>query len=118
MVWIEIVIGAVLTTITWIIATFITPPEDEKTLMRFVDIVNPGGPGWKKFEQKKTIKGWSVPKGILSMLLGSIAVYGVLLGTGSFIYGNYLIAIFLMVISFVCVYFLLKVWFQNALKAG
>ena len=117
-VWIEIVIGAVLTTITWIIATFITPPEDEKTLMRFVDIVNPGGPGWKKFEQKKTIKGWSVPKGILSMLLGSIAVYGVLLGTGSFIYGNYLIAIFLMVISFVCVYFLLKVWFQNALKAG
>jgi len=117
-VWIEIVIGAVLTTITWITATFITPPEDEKTLMRFVDIVNPGGPGWKKFEQKKTIKGWSVPKGILSMLLGSIAVYGVLLGTGSFIYGNYLIAIFLMVISFVCVYFLLKVWFQNALKAG
>ena len=117
-VWIEIVIGAVLTTITWITATFITPPEDEKTLMRFVDIVNPGGPGWKKFEQKNIIKGWSVPKGILSMLLGSIAVYGVLLGTGSFIYGNYLIAIFLMVISFVCVYFLLKVWFQNALKAG
>ncbi len=117
-VWIEIVIGAVLTTITWIIATFITPPEDEKTLMRFVDIVNPGGPGWKKFEQKKTIKGWSVPKGILSMLLGSIAVYGVLLGTGSFIYGNYLIAISLMSISLVCVYFLLKVWFQNALKAG
>tara|TARA_B100001778_G_scaffold302180_1_gene278676 strand:- start:66 stop:1820 length:1755 start_codon:yes stop_codon:yes gene_type:complete len=117
-VWIEIVIGAVLTTITWIIATFITPPEDEKTLMRFVDIVNPGGPGWKKFEQKKIIKGWSVPKGILSMLLGSIAVYGVLLGTGSFIYGNYLIAIFLMGISLVCVYFLLKVWFQNALKAG
>ena len=117
-VWIEIVIGAVLTTITWITATFITPPEDEKTLMRFVDIVNPGGPGWKKFEQKKTIKGWSVPKGILSMLLGSIAVYGVLLGTGNFIYGNYLIAIFLMVISLVCVYFILKVWFQNALKAG
>ena len=117
-VWIEIVIGAVLTTITWIIATFITPPDDEKTLMRFVDIVNPGGPGWKKFEHKRTIKGWSVPKGILSMLLGSIAVYGVLLGTGNFIYGNYLIAIFLMVISFVCVYFLLKVWFQNALKAG
>jgi len=117
-VWIEIVIGAVLTTITWIIATFITPPDDEKTLMRFVDIVNPGGPGWKKFEQKKTIKGWSVPKGILSMLLGSIAVYGVLLGTGNFIYGNYLIAISLMGISLVCVYFLLKVWFQNALKAG
>ena len=117
-VWIEIVIGAVLTTITWIIATFITPPEDEKTLVRFVGIVNPGGPGWKKFEQKKTIERWSVPKGILSMLLGSIAVYGILLGTGSFIYGNYLIATSLMVISLICVYFLLKAWFQNSFKAG
>lgn len=117
-VWIEIVIGAVLTTITWIIATFITPPEDEKTLMRFVGIVNPGGPGWKKFEQKKTIERWSVPKGILSMLLGSIAVYGILLGTGSFIYGNYLIATSLMAISLICVYFLLKAWFQNSFKAG
>ena len=117
-VWIEIVIGAVLTTITWIIATFITPPEDEKTLMRFVGIVNPGGPGWKKFEQKKTIERWSVPKGILSMLLGSIAVYGILLGTGSFIYGNYLIATYLMAISLICVYFLLKAWFQNSFKAG
>ena len=117
-VWIEIVIGAALTTITWIIATFITPPEDEKTLMRFVDIVNPGGPGWKKFEQKKTIERWSVPKGILSMLLGSIAVYGILLGTGSFIYGNYLIATSLMAISLVCIYLLLNAWFQNSFKAG
>ena len=117
-VWIEIVIGAALTTITWIIATFITPPEDEKTLVRFVGIVNPGGPGWKKFEQKKTIERWSVPKGILSMLLGSIAVYGILLGTGSFIYGNYLIATSLMAISLICVYFLLKAWFQNSFKAG
>ena len=117
-VWIEIVIGAVLTTIIWIIATFITPPEDEKTLVRFVGIVNPGGPGWKKFEQKKTIERWSVPKGILSMLLGSIAVYGILLGTGSFIYGNYLIATSLMAISLICVYFLLKAWFQNSFKAG
>lgn len=117
-VWIEIVIGAVLTTITWIIATFITPPEDEKTLVRFVGIVNPGGPGWKKFEQKKTIERWSVPKGILSMLLGSIAVYGILLGTGSFIYGNYLIATSLIAISLICVYFLLKAWFQNSFKAG
>ena len=117
-VWIEIVIGAALTTLTWIIATFITPPEDEKTLMRFVDIVNPGGPGWKKFEQKKTIERWSVPKGILSMLLGSIAVYGILLGTGSFIYGNYLIATSLMAISLICIYLLLNAWFQNSFKAG
>ena len=33
----------------WIIATFITPPDDEETLKNFVKKVNPGGPGWKKF---------------------------------------------------------------------
>ena len=115
-VWLEIVIGAVLTTIIWIIATFITPPENEKTLMRFVSIVNPGGPGWKKYNPKKTTEEWSVPKGILSMLLGSIAVYGILLGTGSFIYGNYLIATSLIGTSLICIYLLFVVWFQNSFQ--
>jgi len=115
-VWLEIVIGAVLTTIIWIIATFITPPENEKTLMRFVSIVNPGGPGWKKYNSKKTTEEWSVPKGILSMLLGSIAVYGILLGTGSFIYGNYLIATSLIGTSLICIYILFVVWFQNSFQ--
>ena len=34
--WQEIVIGALLTTIIWIIATFLTPPDDEETLKNFV----------------------------------------------------------------------------------
>ena len=29
---------------------------------------------------------WSVPHGIISMILGCFAVYGILLGTGQFIY--------------------------------
>ncbi|MBT5224348.1 MAG: hypothetical protein HOM19_02825, partial [Candidatus Marinimicrobia bacterium] len=41
--WQKIVIGALLTTIVWIAATYFTPPDDEDTLRAFVKKVNPGG---------------------------------------------------------------------------
>jgi Na+/proline symporter len=86
--WQKITIGAVITTIVWIGATFITPPDDETTLRNFVKKVNPGGLGWNKFREPGTAEPWSVLNGIVSMLLGCIAVYGFLLGTGQLIYGE------------------------------
>ena len=115
--WMELIIGALLTTSIWVFATFVTPPEDDKTLKRFVKIVNPGGPGWKNYKQKNQAEEWSVPSGILSMMLGTIAVYSVLLATGSFIYGNYPVAIILTSSFIICTFFLFKVWFKNSLNA-
>tara|TARA_B100000315_G_scaffold258691_1_gene311721 strand:+ start:13203 stop:14936 length:1734 start_codon:yes stop_codon:yes gene_type:complete len=86
--WQKIVIGAVLTTIVWITATFITPADDEETLRKFVKKVNPGGPGWAKYSDGISSEPWPVPKGILLMVLGCVAVYGFLLGVGQLIYGN------------------------------
>jgi Na+/proline symporter len=85
--WQKIVIGAILTTIVWIIATFITPPDDEETLKNFVKKINPGGPGWRRF-QEDSHAHWPVPSGIAAMILGCIAVYGFLLGVGQIIYGH------------------------------
>ena len=115
--WMELIIGALLTTSIWVFATFVTPPENDKTLKRFVKIVNPGGPGWKNYKQKNQAEEWSVPSGILSMMLGTIAVYSVLLATGSFIYGNYPVAIILTSSFIICTFFLFKVWFKNSLNA-
>ena len=115
--WMELIIGALLTTSIWVFATFVTPPENDKTLKRFARIVNPGGPGWKNYKEKNQAEKWSVPSGILSMLLGTIAVYSVLLATGSFIYGNYLVAIILTSSFIICTFFLFKVWFKNSLNA-
>ena len=115
--WMELIIGALLTTSIWVFATFVTPPEDDKTLKRFVKIVNPGGPGWKNYKQKNQAEEWSVPSGILSMMLGTIAVYSVLLATGSFIYGNYPVAVILTSSFIICTFFLFKVWFKNSLNA-
>ncbi|MFL3026330.1 MAG: sodium:solute symporter family protein [Candidatus Neomarinimicrobiota bacterium] len=112
--WQEIIIGALLTTATWIIATFITPPDDEKTLKNFVKKVNPGGPGWKNYSSNHAGEQWSVPIGLLCMLCGTTSVYGVLLGVGSVIYGHYQTAIILIGISIISSFVLFKAWFKHS----
>ena len=97
--WEKIVIGAFLTTIVWIIATFITPPEDEKTLRNFVNKVNPGGPGWKKIYDVAPHDPWPIPNAIAAMILGCIAVYGLLLGVGQLIYGQSTSGLALLVVG-------------------
>ena len=86
--WEKIVIGAILTTVVWIVATYFTPPDNEETLQNFVKKVNPGGPGWSKYSQGVSSEPWPVPNGILCMILGCTAVYSVLLCVGQLIYGE------------------------------
>ena len=86
--WEKIVIGAILTTVVWVVATYFTPPDDEETLQNFVKKVNPGGPGWSRYSHGVSSEPWPVPNGILCMILGCFAVYGVLLGIGQLIYGE------------------------------
>ena len=102
--WQKIVIGAILTTIIWITATFITPADDEETLLKFVKKVNPGGPGWKKYQVEGASEPWPVPQGILNMLLGCITVYGFLLGVGQLIYGNNYPGMLLLILGGFCGY--------------
>ena len=86
--WEKIVLGSIITTIVWILGTYFTPPDDDKTLRKFVEKVNPGGPGWIKYSTGTISQSWPVPRGILCMGLGCIAIYGILLGVGQLIYGQ------------------------------
>ena len=108
--WSKIIIGAVLTTLIWLVATFLTPSDDQETLQNFVDKVNPGGPGWKRYSSKMNVEPWIVPKGMFSMFLGCTAVYGFLLSTGQFIYGNMEIGFFLFSISVLAFFGIYKIW--------
>ena len=87
------------TTVVWLIVTFLTKPDTTKSLIDFCKKTNPGGPGWEKikkeaesqnisFDTKNNDKKWSVPLGILCMLFGSFAIYSILFSTGYFIYGE------------------------------
>ena len=108
--WMKIVYGACITTVVWVIATYITPPDDDETLQNFVNKIDPGGPGWKKYSNGVASDDWHVPKGILSMVLGCFSVYGLLLGVGQLIYGNFYPGIFICGLGTVSSIWLLKIW--------
>ena len=108
--WQKIVIGAVLTTIVWIVATYLTPPDDDETLRNFVKKVNPGGPGWTKYSDGVSAEPWPVPKGILSMIFGCVAVYGFLLGVGQLIYGEIGFGVLILGLGVFASFGLFKTW--------
>ena len=111
--WQKIVIGALLTTVVWIAATYFTPPDDEETLRSFVKKVNPGGPGWTKYSDGVSTEPWPVPNGILSMVLGCTAVYGFLLGVGQLIYGHLGSGLFIIGLGTLASMGLFKVWVKS-----
>ncbi len=84
-----------ITTIIWLSVTFMTKPDDDQKLIEFYKKTRPGGPGWKRIvnlpdfkNEKGYNKPWAVPRGILCMLVGCLAIYSALFSTGYFIYGE------------------------------
>ncbi len=107
------------TTIIWIIVTFLTKPESDQTLIKFYNKTNPGGPSWTYYfksvcKQKEinylTSKKWIVPSGILSVLLGCVLIYSILFTTGFWIYGDIKSALITTILIIISIYFLIKVW--------
>jgi Na+/proline symporter len=117
---VELAIGVGVTTLAWLIATFLTKPTDVETLRSFYLKVHPGGPGWKKvvreavkarkdFGQFATEKS-DVPAGILCMVLGCTAVYSALFATGNWIYGKVPQAAGMTVLFILSAYGLMRAW--------
>jgi hypothetical protein len=107
------------TTVIWLITTFITKPEKKEVLNGFYLKIQPGGPGWSKIIKNAASSNidlvtdkqpWSVPSGIIAMLLGLCLIYSILFATGYIIYGNYTLGILLIVISIIAAIFLIKIW--------
>ena len=95
----KLIWGSLLTTLVWVVATYLTPPESDKTLSSFVAKVNPGGPGWKRWATAEATAPWPVPRGILSMVLGCTGVYAALIATGSWLYGDASTAMILLAVT-------------------
>tara|TARA_R110001583_G_scaffold50577_1_gene157878 strand:+ start:68769 stop:70529 length:1761 start_codon:yes stop_codon:yes gene_type:complete len=121
--WSEYIFIVVLTTLIWLIATFVTQPESKDTLRSFYIKIQPGGPGWAKVvsdadtdsvEIVKSKEKWSVPAGITAMLLGVVLIYSIMFATGYWIYGRTTQAIALTVVSIISGVLLIKAW--NRLK--
>ena len=107
------------TTVVWLAVTFATRPEKKEVLYSFYRKTRPGGPGWKKILDEAKAEGvtleksgekWSVPSGIVAMLLGCVLVYSCMFATGNWIYGNYTAAGWLTAAVVVSGLLLAKVW--------
>ena len=109
------------TTVVWLIVTFSTKPDTFETLFKFLEKTNTGGPGWKRvreeaskaryqnFNDNKKNK-WSVPLGIICMLIGSISIYSILFSTGYFIYGQIIKGFIFLFIALLFGYLLMINW--------
>lgn len=116
----KILAGVGITTISWLIVTYLTPPADQETLRSFYKRIRPGGPGWKKIvndaenegitlDKSKDLK-WDVPTGILAMIWGVLFVYSTLFAIGEILYTNYKTAIFLIIIGLTSLWLLTRTW--------
>jgi Na+/proline symporter len=79
-----------ITTLVWVVVTYLTPPVGEETLAAFYAKVRPAGPGWARVRRATGLgpSPDSLPMALLGWVLGVAAVYGALFATGSFIYGR------------------------------
>ena len=108
-----------LTTLVWLLVTILTKPEDDKVLMNFYHKIQPKREGWKPVldkakEQQIMIEGQeestNLTDGLLAVFIGCVLVFSCLFATGSWIYGNYVIALVLSGVTLVSAIFLLKLW--------
>lgn len=113
MAYLKLLYGVGITTVGWILATFLTKPEKDEVLLSFYRKVRPASFGWKKvldrFPNEKQEQG-QLPMEIGLMLVGSIMVYAVLFAVGFWIYGNTISAIIATVVAIVGGVIIIKSW--------
>jgi Na+/proline symporter len=111
----QLLLGIGLTTITWLLITYLTKPVDEKTLIEFVKLTRPGGPGWARIHKLLIKEGASpiehqLPLEIFCMFTGIITVYATLFATGFWLYDQISLAIIFSIISAIGAIILIRVF--------
>ena len=116
---VQLLVCVIVVTISWVLATFVTPAVDKKKLRSFYQLCHPGGPGWRKvvlearadgeeIDQKNAIGDWKLPMQILCVFLGCITIYASLFSVGNFVYGNNAWGFILIGFALVSVFALFK----------
>jgi SSS family solute:Na+ symporter len=86
----SMLVTVTVTTVAWMLVTWLTPPEPEAKLLEFYRRVRPGGPGWTALARRFA----DPPPGALTVhllgwALGCVLIYGVLFGIGAVIFGRW-----------------------------
>ena len=117
--WQELLAGVAITTLSWMIATLVTRPTDDKVLQNFYRLVRPGGRGWDKVINKAKLDGEPItetattgdlPRGIVCMIAGCLAVYSTLFAVGYYMYAQLTSAVICTLLAAGTILFLLFTW--------
>jgi len=91
-----------ITTIVWLIVTWLTPPESDATLTAFYRKVRPQGPGWARVARAigaEPTGSSSLVRQITNAVLGCVLVYSALFGVGEILLRSALTGIGLLALS-------------------
>ncbi|MEP0860823.1 MAG: Na+:solute symporter [Ignavibacterium sp.] len=99
-----------ITTIVWLVVTFLTKPTDEKTLIEFYRKVYPGGKFWSKISEKipDAPKQQNFFLMFVNWVAGVILVYSSLFAIGKVILGFYNESIIYFVLMIISVFVISK----------
>ncbi len=91
------------TTIVWLVVTFLTKPEPEEKLISFYRKVHPSPTLWKPIAVKVTD---IVPRkdglfNLMDWIAGMVLIYMTLFGFGKIIFGEYLVGILFLILAFI-----------------
>ena len=111
--YLKLIYSVSITTVGWLLVTFLTKPEEDKVLLSFYRKVTPAAFGWKKvldkYPAEKQDQG-QLPKEVGLMVTGTVMVYAALFSTGFFIYGNVLPGVIAAVIALAGGGIIIKSW--------
>jgi Na+/proline symporter len=111
--YLKLVYSVSITTVGWLLVTFLTQPEKDEVLLSFYRKVQPASLGWKKvldrYPAEKQEKG-RLGMEIGLMLVGTVMVYAALFSTGFFIYGEIVQGVIAGVVAVVGALFILLSW--------
>lgn len=121
----KLVFGVIMTTIAWLVATFISRPTDTNTLMQFYRLIRPHSIGWRPViheieisgsKELHTGSGRSIATEILMMFLGCVMVYGLLFGIGFVLYGRMMPSLVTIVVSALSAWTLYMLWNRKQIQ--
>ena len=101
----SLVIGSI-TTIVWLITTFLTRPESEETLVSFYRRVHPSVYGWQKISKlvPEMPEVRDLASNTFNWVMGTILVYGCLFGIGKLIFGQWISGALMLIVAAVAGY--------------
>lgn len=85
-----LLVTVAVTTVTWLVTTFLTPPVEHETLVAFYEKVRPAGPGWAKIRAASGSQASpdTLSLSFLGWILGLTSIYSALFGAGAYLYGH------------------------------